>query len=216
MRCNCSTAGRAASRPPSSSVWSSPARRWIVDAVAARAIRTRRSSAFPRAPAASLRAYAAETGVDAIGLDETVDPAWAQSRTARRPAGPGQSRPAGADRRRRARCATRSSASLTLSPTAPTSSTWAMASSRRRRSRMSRSWSTLVKGAGWSCFSEYQRLPRRRLSVGQGGARHLRHLLDRRPVHRAALLHPSPGDDPGIGRGPRLDRARGQGAHRSS
>ena len=48
-----------------------------------RAIPTSRSSAFPRAPAASLRAYARETGVDAIGLDETVDPAWAQPRTAR-------------------------------------------------------------------------------------------------------------------------------------
>ena len=39
--------------------------------------RKRRSSAFPRAPAASSPAYARETGVDAIGLDETVDPAWA-------------------------------------------------------------------------------------------------------------------------------------------
>ena len=36
-----------------------------------------RSSAFPRAPAESSRAYARETGVDAIGLDETVDPVWA-------------------------------------------------------------------------------------------------------------------------------------------
>ena len=32
-------------------------------------------------------------------------------------------------------------------------------------------------------LSDYDRLPRRRLSVGQGGARHLRHLLDRRAVH---------------------------------
>ena len=39
--------------------------------------RTFRSSAFPRARAASSRAYARETGVDAVGLDETVDPVWA-------------------------------------------------------------------------------------------------------------------------------------------
>ena len=32
---------------------------------------------FPKGAGGKLRAYAAETGVDAIGLDETVDPAWA-------------------------------------------------------------------------------------------------------------------------------------------
>ena len=74
----------------------------------ARAIPTRRSSAFPRARAASLRAYAAETGVDAIGLDETVDPAWANRELPAGPAGPGQSRSARADRRRRRRWPTRS------------------------------------------------------------------------------------------------------------
>jgi uroporphyrinogen decarboxylase len=31
---------------------------------------------FPKGAGGKLRAYAAETGVDAIGLDETVDPAW--------------------------------------------------------------------------------------------------------------------------------------------
>ena len=54
---------------------------------------------FPKGAAASLGAYAAETGVDAIELDETVDPAWAEPGAARRPTGPGQSRSAGADRR---------------------------------------------------------------------------------------------------------------------
>ena len=34
---------------------------------------------FPRGAGASLAAYAAETGVDAVGLDETVDPAWADA-----------------------------------------------------------------------------------------------------------------------------------------
>jgi len=33
---------------------------------------------FPRGAGGKLAAYARETGVDAIGLDETVDPAWAQ------------------------------------------------------------------------------------------------------------------------------------------
>jgi len=32
---------------------------------------------FPKGAGGKLRSYAAETGVDAIGLDETVDPAWA-------------------------------------------------------------------------------------------------------------------------------------------
>ena len=32
---------------------------------------------FPKGAGGKLRAYAAETGVDAIGLDETVDPEWA-------------------------------------------------------------------------------------------------------------------------------------------
>jgi uroporphyrinogen decarboxylase len=34
---------------------------------------------FPKGAGAKLAAYAAETGVDAIGLDETVDPAWADA-----------------------------------------------------------------------------------------------------------------------------------------
>jgi uroporphyrinogen decarboxylase len=33
---------------------------------------------FPRGAGGKLGAYARETGVDAIGIDETVDPAWAQ------------------------------------------------------------------------------------------------------------------------------------------
>lgn len=34
---------------------------------------------FPKGAGAKLAAYAAETGVDAIGLDETIDPAWADA-----------------------------------------------------------------------------------------------------------------------------------------
>ena len=34
---------------------------------------------FPKGAGGKLPAYARETGVDAIGLDETVDPAWAAS-----------------------------------------------------------------------------------------------------------------------------------------
>ena len=32
---------------------------------------------FPKGAGGKLAAYARETGIDAIGLDETVDPAWA-------------------------------------------------------------------------------------------------------------------------------------------
>ena len=34
---------------------------------------------FPKGAGAKLAAYARETGVDALGLDETVDPAWADA-----------------------------------------------------------------------------------------------------------------------------------------
>ncbi|MBC7497472.1 MAG: uroporphyrinogen decarboxylase [Sphingomonadaceae bacterium] len=34
---------------------------------------------FPKGAGAKLAAYAAETGIDAVGLDETVDPAWADA-----------------------------------------------------------------------------------------------------------------------------------------
>ena len=56
---------------------------------------------FPKGAGGKLAAYARETGVDAIGLDETVDPAWAARELPDGPAGAGQSRSAGAARRRR-------------------------------------------------------------------------------------------------------------------
>ena len=56
---------------------------------------------FPKGAGGKLGAYARETGVDAIGLDETVDPAWAARELPGGPAGPGQSRSARAARRRR-------------------------------------------------------------------------------------------------------------------
>src|SRR3546814_14535103 len=34
---------------------------------------------FPKGAGGKLRAYADETGVDAIGIDETVDPVWADA-----------------------------------------------------------------------------------------------------------------------------------------
>jgi uroporphyrinogen decarboxylase len=34
---------------------------------------------FPKGAGAKLAAYAAETGVDAVGLDETIDPSWADA-----------------------------------------------------------------------------------------------------------------------------------------
>lgn len=49
---------------------------WIVDELRKRHPDTP-VIGFPKGAGGKLRAYAAETGVDAIGLDETVDPAWA-------------------------------------------------------------------------------------------------------------------------------------------
>jgi len=49
---------------------------WIVDQLKARHPDTP-IIGFPKGAGGKLRAYAAETGVDAVGLDETVDPAWA-------------------------------------------------------------------------------------------------------------------------------------------
>ena len=114
---------------------------WIVDQLRQRHPRYADHRLPQGRRAASSAPMPPRPGVDAIGLDETVDPAWAAQRTARRFAGAGQSRPTGAGRRRRGDCAARSAQSLTPSPTGPTSSTWAMGSSRQRRSRMSRSWS---------------------------------------------------------------------------
>ncbi len=34
---------------------------------------------FPKGAGAKLATYAGETGIDAVGLDETVDPAWADA-----------------------------------------------------------------------------------------------------------------------------------------
>jgi len=49
---------------------------WIVDQLRRRHPHTP-IIGFPKGAGGKLRAYAAETGVDAIGLDETVDPQWA-------------------------------------------------------------------------------------------------------------------------------------------
>jgi uroporphyrinogen decarboxylase len=49
---------------------------WIVDQLRKRHPETP-IIGFPKGAGGKLRAYAAETGIDAIGLDETVDPAWA-------------------------------------------------------------------------------------------------------------------------------------------
>jgi uroporphyrinogen decarboxylase len=101
---------------------------------------------FPKGAGGKLRAYAAETGVDAIGLDETVEPRWAAMKPPGLPV-QGNLDPlaliAGGEPP-----APRRDASLTHSPTGPTSSTWAMGSSRRRRSRMSRSWSRWRRARG--------------------------------------------------------------------
>ena len=57
--------------------------RWVIAPTAriVEALRARHPDTpiigFPKGAGGKLRAYADETGVDAIGLDETVDPAWA-------------------------------------------------------------------------------------------------------------------------------------------
>ena len=57
--------------------------RWVIAPTAriVTALRARHPEApiigFPKGAGAKLAAYARETGVDAVGLDETIDPAWA-------------------------------------------------------------------------------------------------------------------------------------------
>jgi len=57
--------------------------RWVVapNAAIADAIRARHPGVpvigFPKGAGSKLAAYASETGVDAVGLDETIDPVWA-------------------------------------------------------------------------------------------------------------------------------------------
>ena len=59
---------------------------------------------FPKGIGARLDDFAAQTGVDALGLDSAVDPLWAAQNIRERQGAPGQSRSAGfACRRRRAR-----------------------------------------------------------------------------------------------------------------
>ena len=59
--------------------------RWVIAPTAAivKAVRAHRPGipiiGFPKGAGGKLGAYARETGVDAIGLDETVDPVWADS-----------------------------------------------------------------------------------------------------------------------------------------
>ena len=57
--------------------------RWVIapNAAIVTAVRTRHPGVpiigFPKGAGAKLPAYARETGVDAVGLDETLDPVWA-------------------------------------------------------------------------------------------------------------------------------------------
>ena len=82
--------------------------RWVIGPTAriAAAVRQRHPQipiiGFPKGAGGKLAAYARETGVDAVGLDETVDPLWAARTLPEQSPGPGQSRPARADRRGRA------------------------------------------------------------------------------------------------------------------
>jgi uroporphyrinogen decarboxylase len=81
--------------------------RWVIgpNARIAAAVRERYPHVpvigFPKGAGAKLAAYARETGVDAVGIDETQDPRWIAATLPGRPPGPGQSRPARADCGRR-------------------------------------------------------------------------------------------------------------------
>ena len=117
---------------------------------------------------------------DAIGLDETVDPVWADAVLPAGLAGAGQSRSARPARRRRGarRRAWRGSAGL--SRTVRMCSTSATASCRRYADRACRA----AAGAG---EGDDGRFSGAGLSVGEGRPSDLRDLLDRRAVHAAAL-----------------------------
>ena len=93
---------------------------------------------FPKGAGGKLAAYARETEVSALGLDETVDPVWAAKELPRASCA-GQSRPPCTDRWWRDVALPRWSASLTHSPSALTSSISGTASCRTRRSLMSSS-----------------------------------------------------------------------------
>ena len=101
---------------------------------------------FPKGAGAKLAAYARETGVDALGLDETIDPDWAVReccpKTSRSRAISIRSRCSPAARRLKKRWG----ASYLASTGGRTSSTSATASSRKRRSPMSSSCSNWCAG----------------------------------------------------------------------
>ena len=102
MPCRCSTAGRAALRPTEFD-------RWVIAPTAriVAALKARHPDVpvigFPKGAGGRLADYAREVGADAIGLDETVDPVWADAVLPAGAAGAGQSRSARAARRRRRR-----------------------------------------------------------------------------------------------------------------
>jgi len=75
MRCSCSIAGRDHCRPRNLSVRS--------NAEIVKSLKERHPDVpiigFPKGAGGKLAEYAQQTGVDAIGIDETVDPVWADS-----------------------------------------------------------------------------------------------------------------------------------------
>ena len=120
---------------------------------------------FPKGAGGKLPAYARETGVDAIGLDETVDPAWAARESARRTAGAGQSRSAGADRRRRRARSGAIARILEAFADRPHMFNLGHGILPGHADRACRA----AAGAA-SRRTADERVPRRRLSLGQGGA----------------------------------------------
>nr|WP_244954830.1 uroporphyrinogen decarboxylase [Sphingomonas lutea] len=157
---------------------------------------------FPKGAGGKLAAYARETAVDTIGLDETVDPSWA---AANLPDGlplQGNLDPlaliAGGK-------TLRDAVRRILDAFAGRPHIFNLGHGIQKDTPIARveELIRLVKGTS----ERPDRLSRPCIFVGAGGARHLRHLLDGRPVPAAALLRLPPGNDRRFARGPRLDRA---------
>ena len=94
---------------------------------------------FPKGAGGKLAAYARETGVDALGLDETVDPVWAVKELPEDLPVQGNLDPLALVAGRRRTAQSPFGASLTHSPAALTSSISGTAFCRTRRSPMSSS-----------------------------------------------------------------------------
>ena len=155
-----------------------------------RAIRDVPVIGFPKGAGGKLAAYARETGVDAIGLDETVDPAWAAKELPDGLPVQGNLDPlaliAGGE-------PLEAAVARILDAFADRPHIFNLGHGILQDTPIAHVEQLIAAGEGGR-VTDSDRLARARLSVGEGGARHLRDLLDGRAVPAAALLRLSPGD----------------------